>query len=244
MPSLPALLKNVLTKTSNDAAIFANLDVGRQIGSLSYVDSAVVKYPYASCGGVSANVAGGFAAIVANKKNAGTINSPPFPDGLPAMAPIFSAFESATSSEDIDDYTATFTQEGDSADVLWLPNPGNDFLICYDQSFSPSFGQMFRPVPRKYNTADHYVRQRFEGTLSLSDIFVSNYDGIQRLRGIPCTIIVKISSGGTGVWSEIHYYNNVLITGPAMNTQSDGNSSIEISAQGSFSSCAIFAPNE
>lgn len=239
---LPTLIQNTSTKTGNDILIYSNLGLGKIIGTLAKTADGVVKVGNGNCGPTRANPDGGFAALVVNAENLGTINGGP-PAGLPAKSPLFTALElDGTYSEDIDDYTATFATNGDSVQVVTFPDPDEDELICYDNGFSPAIGAIQRAIPRKYTSADHYVRQRFDGTLQLGELFVNNWSGIQRLRNIRCTIIAKVSAGQTGIYSEIYYFGNVMINANPLGTQADGNASIELQGNGNFSYMSIFSP--
>jgi hypothetical protein len=237
---LPTLVYSGLSKTGNDSLIYFNLDVGREIGRLVYDGTTVQKVSFSGCAGGATNPAGGFAAF-AVLQSAGAINGGTFPTGLPAKSPLFQAVETATYSDDITAYTCTFVTAGDAVSVVSLPNPANDTLICYDNGFSANPGTTLRPVPRKFNPADHYVVQRIEGTINLGDMYVSAWEGLQRIMGRRVTIIQKISAGGNGLFSEIIYYGNVYVAPQAANNPADGNASVEITAVGAFSFMARFS---
>lgn len=238
---LPTLVYSGLTKIANDSLLYVNLDVGREIGHLAYDGAVVQKVSFSGCAGGATNPAGGFAAFVNVMANLGAFNGGVLQTGWPAKMPLYTAVETATYSDDITAYGATFAATGDAVSVVSLPNPANDVLVCYDNGFSASPGTVLRPIPRKFNPADHYVQQRMEGTISLGDMYVSNADGLQKVMGRRCTIIQKVSAGGNGVFSEIIYYGNVYLNVQAANNPTDGNASVEITADGNFSYMARFS---
>lgn len=222
--ALPVMQYSRLTKTNNDVAVYYNLDVG--IVKKRLYNGGFTTDP--TCGGSSACPSGSFDATVLTAVTAET--QPAF-GSFPANSPIGTAFEGEMSP----------TADGVYANLICLPNPANDVLICFDGGVEPNPGLEFRPVPRKYNPADHYVRQRMEGSLRITDMFVSNWVGVERIRGRRCTIIVKIFPSGGGAPSEIQYYSNVLLSVPPVSSGNDGNANIEVTGEGSFSLYAIFS---
>lgn len=221
MPALPNLVYSGVTKIGNEVTVFANLGVGILKKQLGFGTSITVT----PCVAGEVCPAGSFDATVLNFPNKAAVGV------IPAQAPLFTAAE----GEQLP------TVEGDIADVLCLPDPANDFLICFDQGVQPTVGETFRAIPRKFNPVDHVVRQRGEYSISLGDLYVSNWDGVERLRGRRCTIIVKVAPGGGGSYQEIQYYTNVTLNVPPINSGNDGNASIELQAQGAFSFCAVFS---
>jgi hypothetical protein len=220
--ALGTLVAGPKTKIGNEVLIYANLGVGILTNRLGYGVN-IVETP---CVAGVACPAGSFQATVLNKPNVGAVGI------IPANYPVFAAAEGVQAP----------SVAGDTADVLCLPNPDDDFLICFDQGIQVGIGQTFRNIPRKFNPVDHSVRQRGDYSLTLNDLFISSTAGIQKVRGRPCTIIVKIFPDGGGSASEIQYYTNVTLNVPPMNTGNDGNASIEIQGTGNFSFCATFGP--
>lgn len=209
------------SKIGNDVAIYANYGNGVIKKKLSNGDPVDVT----SCAGTEECPAGSFDATVLTTPGVSAFGT------LPANAPMFTAIEGETSPSD----------EGVLADLVCLPNPDDDFLICYDQSFDVTLGQLFRAVPRKYNSADHYVRQRAENSVRMTDLYVSNYAGLRSLNGRRCTLIAKVFPKGGGAIQETIYLSNVLLTVPPFSLGNDGNASIECSAEGSFNILAVFS---
>jgi hypothetical protein len=214
------------TKTGNEAWIYYSLQVGiiKEVRTLT--DAGVQAFDMTNTGcGNPICPDPSFDASVIEIPNTGSMGN------IPQQAPVGFA------SEEVADPTTI----GDSVSIACLPNPAEDELICYDQGFSASPGLSYRPIARKFQTVDHYVRQRSENTLSMNDLFVSNRDGLQRIQGRPVTIIVKISPDGTGQFSEIQYYCNVILNPQPMNSGGDGNASIDVSLEGTFDFFAVFS---
>jgi hypothetical protein len=222
--TLPSLIYNAAAKTGNEVQIFANYGVGRIIKRKT-LEGDVTE---TSCGGSADCPSGSFNATVLQSV-LGTVQTA-F-GGIPANAPMFTAVEGE----------ATPAETGVNADYVCLPNPADDFLICFDRGFQASGGFAMKPIPRKFTAADHYVRQRSENTLSMTDLYVCNFKGLASIRGRRVTIIAKIYPQGGGSLQEVQYFSNVMLNMPTMNSQSDGNSEIEIQAEGNFDFCAVFS---
>lgn len=221
MTALPSLVYSGSTKIGAEILVYANLGVGILKQQLGF-GSAVNITP---CVAGEVCPAGSFDATVLNFPNKGAVGT------IPAQAPVYTAAEGIQNP----------TVQGDVADVLCLPNPADDFLICFDQGFQPTVGETFRAIPRKFNPVDHVVRQRGTYSLTLTDLYVSSWDGIERLRGRRCTIILKIMPGGGGSIQEIQYYTNVTLNVPPISTGNDVNASVEVQGTGNFSYCATFS---
>lgn len=222
--ALPGLIWSPRTKTSNEILIYANLGVGLMKFTKVFYTGGLQTSPFVCCGGTCICPNNSFWATMTLNKNGG------------AIGPIVTASPLYAAAEGQHDPTIV----GDMAGVACLPDPEDDFLICFDQGVNPTPGLPYRPIPAKFNAVDHYVRQRSENTITLNDLFVADYQGLQRIRGIPVTVIIKISPEGSGVFQEIQYYCNVILNPSPMNSGSDGNASIDISMEGPFSFCAIF----
>lgn len=220
--ALGPLVAGPKTKIGNEVLVYANLGVGLLTNQLGFGTNIAVT----PCVAGLACPSGSFQATVLNSPNKGAVGN------IPANSPVFMASEGVQLP----------SVSGDTADVLCLPNPADDFLICFEQGIQVQLGQTFRSIPRKFNPVDHNVRQRGDYSLTLNDLFISSRDGIEKVRGRPCTIIVKVFPDGGGSASEIQYYTNVVLNVPPMNTGDDGNASITIQGQGNFSFCATFSP--
>lgn len=223
--ALPTFVYTPEVKTGNEIQIYYNLGVGR-VKKRKYYGGEVDNQ---SCAGNPSCPAGSFDATVLTS----VVNS----DGLqlafgsiPAQAPLFTAAEG--------DHAPA--NSGVNADLVCLPDPANDVLICFDRSFSASLGSTFKPVPRKFSSADHYIRQRGDNTITMSDLFIANRVGLQAIRGRRVTIIAKIYPQGGGSLQGAIYFSNVVLNLPPIAYSTDGNAEMEISAEGSFEFCAVF----
>lgn len=236
MPALPGLVYNGLTKTGNEALIYWNPRPGRMIGRIFHDGTSVQKSATTACG-TPTQPTGGFVARLLMSRNEADIN------GIPALSPLYTAEEidSAVPSNDINDFDAAPTVAGDGVTIVSLPNPADDVLICHDRGFSMNPGVTQRPIPRKMEAANHHVMQRAENSINLTDLFVSNWDGVQAIRGQEGTIIVKIFPNATAAPQEIQYYSGAVLNPQPMNAPSESNDSIEISMDGTFNFAAIFS---
>ncbi len=210
-------------KTGNEVYVYYNLGVGRIKERMFNGGTRVVT----SCGGNSDCPSGSWDATVLRA----CVDHQPAFGSFPENSPIFTAFDGTHAPAD----------EGVFADLVCLPDTDDDVLVCFDRGFSANPGATYRAVPRKFETADHYVLQRGENTISINDAFVSNWDGLSRIRGRRCTIIVKVMPEGGGLPSEIRYYSNVMLNMPDLTTQGDGNADSDFTAEGSFEFMAVFS---
>lgn len=217
-------------KINGDIWVYYNPDPGKITHSVLFSGGIVHTVQRRRCGtypdGEDSVAEGGqiVATVVA------TPNSVVAGD-IPADAPPGFAVEAETDP----------TGEGDFFYRVALPDPTNDVFLCFDQGFSSKPSNKFRPIPNKLSEIDHYVNQRGENTLTVSDQFVSNWRGLQKIAGRPCTIIVKITPNGTGVFSELQYYCNVILNPAPMNAGADFNEPIAISMDGTYDFNAIFS---
>lgn len=154
------------------------------------------------------------------------------PLGIPANSPIYTAMIGGSAAP---------VGVGDSLLIADVPCWQDLTLVCYDQGGSPSPGIPYRAIPRKFNPVDHYVRIRPENRITLSELYVSNWDGLQRIKGCPCTVVVALMPSGFGAYQEIIYYCNVVFPPQGNNWGAEGNDSQTISLEGSFSFCAVLS---
>lgn len=150
--------------------------------------------------------------------------------GLPVNSPLFAAIP------DVIDPAG----EGDIVNHVCLPTIEDDVLICHDQGASAQPGIVFQSIARKFNTIDHRIRQRPENSLTLQNLFVSSWVGLQRFMGVPCTAIIRVNPDGVGTFQEVHYYCDLVLT-PVPMDSGEGNDPINISMSGDYSFAAIFA---
>lgn len=244
MAKLTTMVHTKKTKIGAEVLIYYNLDSGKKIGTLVKTAAGVEAIQESSCAEDLNLPTSGFAAYGIRVSNQSIITPA---DGVsaaafPAKSPIGVAIENDTTySATIGDYDFSGGSVGDQIEVIALPNPDNDVLICYDQGFSATPGNALRAIPRKMNPADHYVRQRPENTISLGNLFVSSWDGLQRIIGVPVTIIAKVFPEGGSVPSEIQYFTNVRVFPPSIDVPSESNDSIELTGEGNFNDVMKFA---
>lgn len=226
--ALPTLAYNPLSRTGNEVWVYYNLGVGKRLETRFHDGATVQTYTWAECG------AGGAAPVCpAGSFNATTVLMPS--TGVSGSIPANSQPGLAVEA-DLDP-----TSEGDTFNYVCLPDPTDDVFLCMDQGFSATPGLPFMDIPVKFNAVDHRVRQRPENSLSLSERLVGNQSGLQRIAARPVTIIVKVSPNGTGTFSEIQYYCDVVLNPAPMSSEADGNASIVPSFDGTFAFHAIFS---
>lgn len=235
---LPALVFNAATRTGNEAFVYYNLDQSILLGRLSKNASGTVWTPESSCAGSLVCPASGFyAARAATPLGAAvTVGGKTFPDNPPVGAAL-----EITVAGDVEDLTMTGGDVGDTVEIFCMPNPDNDVLICYDQGFSADEGDTRKPIPRKLNPADHYVIQRGDSTLTLSDLLVNNWVGVSRLKGRQVTLIRKLFPNGGGSPVQIDYFTNVMFTKLPQAIPADSNESITVDAEANFNKALAFA---
>lgn len=242
---LPTTVHSKRTRVGGEVLVYYNLAVGKKIGSLAVGASAVEKTAEATCTDEANCPTSGFAAAVIRVPNEVAIivtGGGTFPVKSPIGAAIEIDKDSVAYSALIDNYDINNNgSPGDQVDIICLPDPTDDVLVCFENGFSATAGITQRPVPRKFNTADHYVRQRPENTITLTDILVSAWDGLQRLNGLEITLIAKLFPDGGSVPNQIMYYSGVKLNMPQLDSPGDANESIEHNAEGTFNHVAIFA---
>jgi hypothetical protein len=225
---IPTLLWSPKTKTNNETWIYYHEAVAYVVETRIMTETGLAP-PIArvSCGGGDECLLGTEIITFLEKENCDPIGG-----GLiAALSPVGTAAAGALDPVTVGDYTV----------VAKIPDFTNATLICFDQGFNPTPGVTRKPIPRKFDPADHYVRQRPENSITLSDLYVSNWRGLQRIKGRRCTLFACVTPDGSGVFQEIQVYGNVLLNPKHMNSASDGNASIEISMDGTFSFVAIFS---
>lgn len=221
MAQVPTLTYFAGTKTANEVWVYYNLG------------NAVIKKKKSSTGDILVPNCSGAESCPAGSWDATVLTTPGISamGALPANAPIYSAIAGEVAP----------TDPGVSADLVCLPDWSTNVLLCYDDSLAETPGMPFRPVARKYNAADHYVKVRPDQTLRIDDKFVSNWDGLRAIAGRRVTIIVVVMPLGGAAISEVIYYSNFLCIPPAMTYGADQNSNITLSGEGAFSIKAIFS---
>lgn len=241
---LPNLVWTPNTKVGAEALVYFNRTNGYKLGTYVKGTSGQVWMPNSSCAQQVVNpiANGGFMAMLLSVINGGNVgitganNSAAFA----STDPLGSAYE-IEGVTDATTLTMTGSVTGDQVDIIALPPPTGDILICYDQGLDVKIGEVWKPIPRKFSPADHYVRQRAENSISLKDLYVCNWEGLRSINGVPVTMIVKIYPSGGAVPSEIQYYTNVRLNVPPMMLPGDANASLEFSGEAKFDQYASFA---
>lgn len=221
MATVPSLTYFSGTKTGNDVWVYYNLS------------NAVLLKKKSSTGDINIPNCAGAEGCPAGSWNASILNTP----GKAAFGafPVNSPIHTAVVGE------VAPTEAGVGTDLVCFPDWDENELLCYDQGFDETPGNPFRPIPRKYMQADHYVRTRADSTIRLDDLYVSNWEGLRAISGRRVTIVlVMMPQGGSDI-SEIIYYSNFLVMPSSMTYGADQNASITLSGEGSYAIKAIFA---
>ena len=229
---LPLSQDTTRTKTGNEVWVFYNLCPGKKVKQVAVLqDGSTINYQYPHCGGGERQwqclASGGFeATVIRLQPNIAAVGN------IPANSPIGTAIEGSLNPVGI----------ADAVDHVLLPDPNGDVFLCHDRGFSVTPAPTLRTIPSKFNNLDHRVLQRQEpNTLSLTSLFTKQDKHLNRIMGIPITLIVKISPDGRGAsYSEIQYYSNVVLRSKPMNSPSSGNDSVEIQVEGEYDFNANF----
>lgn len=236
---LPSLVYDEKTRVGGEFFLYYNLGLANVLGTLGLDgNSSPVWQPAQSCGQSGENPSGGFTVAKAKKPLISTTDSTWRVNALtggilPGSSPIGQACELGAAVTSVTSYTISGASAGDGVDIIVLPNPDDDVLICFDQGLSANIGAENRPVPRKFDPVDHYVRQRPENTISLKEIYCCNLRGLSLLRQRDVTLIGKWYPDGGAIPSEIVYFTGVRLNIP-MDIPEDSNESATISAEGMF----------
>lgn len=244
--TLPALVYDGKTRVGAEVLIYYNLMPSYKLAEVGIDgDSNEVVTIQSACGAGGSLPASGFTAIRARVPIGDPDDSVWTIDGndgtLPGYAPPDQAAEVGNITSMTTSTTASVTNStpGDAVDVVRLPHPAGDVLLCYDQGMSIEIPEENRPIPRKFDSTDHYVRQRAEKTINISDLRISNLDGLARLKDRDITLILKFFPSGGSIASEIVYLTKVRLSTP-FEIPEDANESVLTSATGSFSDRFVF----
>lgn len=245
MTILTGLTHDGNTRIGAEALIYYNLGRAEMVGTLIVTGDAgeYDVIPHQNCAGEDLEYpASGFTVAVLPKSNKAAITMTPGSNIFPANSPVGTAVEISDSAiTDINSISLAGGQKGDTVDIFVLPPRSQDTIICFDQGFNAAIGRADRPIPRKFNAADHFVRQRPENTLSISALKQTHWVGINRINGIDVTLIAKIFPNGGSAPSEIQYYLKSRLSVPPLNSPAEANDSIQLDAEGVFDRVAIFA---
>lgn len=230
MVALPAFTYDPKTKVNAETMVYAIPYPGQILDALQYrADSGTLHKASdinanGCCGGECPCPPVSFNATVTQNANKAPIG------GLPINSPLYSAVTGLINP----------TGDGDSVYHVCLPEFSEMTLICFDQGVSPTIGHNQKPIGRKFLNVDHRVRQKTSDTISLSDLFVSNWDGLSAIRGIPSTIAVLVTPDGIAT-QQITFYSNVVINPMTPSHGSDENESITLTFEGDINFIATFS---
>lgn len=130
---------------------------------------------------------------------------------------------------------------GDQFDVMFLPAPASDVLVCYDEGVSVEQGNMYKAIGRKFNPIDHWVRQRQMNQITLKELLVANEVGLSQIAQRDCCLIGKFFPDGGAVPSEIYYWTRCRLT-KNDSIPEDVNESATVSLTGQFADFLCFYP--
>jgi len=243
--ALPALLRNRKTRVGGEFYLFYNLGQAYKYGSIGIDAAGNPQYrANARCSGDGSLPVSGFAAVRALTP-LGALESTWSVGAneavLPAMSPPGQASElgltiAVPSQANIDGEGNV----GDSVDIIILPNPADDVLICFDQGINIEEGDTQRAIGRKFEPVDHYVRTRPNNQLTLADLYIDNMEGIAVLKQRMVTLKYVVYPDGGAVPSEIGYLTNVRLNVPKSIAEDPGES-VKLNATGSFNEALIFS---
>lgn len=219
-----------LTKTGNEMHVYIHKWPGMMLYQRTMTTGGEKIFDYqASCGQGSVYACTHLLTILTSCGNTAIPGVAPL--GIPANSPMYTAMVGNGIPSGV----------GDSVLQVDVPCWEELSLVCYDQGGNSTPGIPFRAISRKFNPVDHYVRIRPENRITLNELFVSNWDGLQQVKGCPCTVVLALMPSGAGAYQEIHYYGNVLLNPNSFNWGAEGNDSQSVTLEGSFSFCAILS---
>lgn len=237
---LPALVYDQKTRVGGEFYLYYNLGCSYYFGAIGY-DGATAQYrAEASCGSPCSSIPASGVGCVRSKVALKAVGDTVWTAAggltgtLPAYSPPGQAAETGTLTA-VNSATVGVTgaTAGDSVDVIVLPNPTNDVLLCYDRGLSVDIGDETRAVTRKFQAVDHFVRQRADNKISLKDLYCCNLQGLSLLRQRDITLIGKFYPDGGAVPSEILYWTGVRLNVPK-NIPEEANDSVQVDASGVF----------
>ena len=244
--ALPTLFRDPKTRVGGEFFLYYNFGQAYEYGSIGVDEAGDPTYRAEfNCAGNASLPASGFAVVRAlvplNAEVESTWSVDTADAKLPAFAPPGASAElgltiAVPTALNVD---VTGAAPGDSVDVMVLPNPANDVLICYDQGINVEIGDENKAIGRKFSPVDHYVRQRPNNQLTIGDLLVSSLEGIAALRNRTVTLIGKYYPNGGAAVGEIYYWTNVRLNIP-MNVGEDPNDSVKLNGTGSFSKYLAF----
>jgi hypothetical protein len=241
--TLPALVFDPKTRVGGEFYLYYNLGQAYRYGSVGVDGEGDPTFrAEAPCAGNLALPASGFQVIRAAVPIKADVESTWEVDSLTAKLPPFAPPGAAAEltllggtpiTPTLGNLDITGAVPGDSVDIMVLPNPEDEVLICYDEAFNMDVGDEQKAIGRKFSPVDHYVRQRPNNQLTISDLYVTAQEGLAALRNRPVTLIGKFFPDGGAAVGEIYYWTNVMLNVP-FGKGDDVNESVKISATGMF----------
>lgn len=236
---LPSLVFDPKTRVGGEFFLYYNLGVANVIGSVGLDGASVAQYQAQSpCGVLGTNPSGGFAvarikrSLITPSDTIWVVNA--LSGAIPASSPVGQSVELGAALTTVTTFAVSGAQPGDSIDIVVLPDPANDVLICFDQGLNAQVGVENKPIPRKFDPVTHYVRQRPDNSISLQEMYCCNLKGLSKIRQRDVTLIGKFYADGGSIPSEIIYFTGARLNVPKEIPQ-EANDSVMISAEGKFS---------
>lgn len=245
--ALPSLVYDRKTRVSGEHYLYYNLGIANYLGTVGIDGSSnVAANPATSCGTAGVNPASGF-MVARMRRSMLSLTDIAWTVGglsgtIPGASPVGQACELGaplTSLPSTTTVSAVTGSPGDSIDVIVLPPPAGDVLICYDQGLNVDTGQENKAIARKFSAVDHFVRQRPDNKVSLKDLLCCNLQGLSKLRQRDFTLKSVFYPDGGAIPSEIRYYTNCRLSVPT-DIPEDSNESVMISAEGIFKDAIVF----
>lgn len=228
MPNVPTLTYDAKTKVNGEVMIYVCKYPGQILDFLRYTPGGVSKASdigaVGCCGGECPCPPNSFEATVNLKENAANIGI------IPSRSPVWSAAEGLINPGG----------DGDLVAHVCLPVFDDFELVCFDQGSSPTVGNNLKSIPRKFIPVDHRVRQRPELSVNFTELFVSNWKGLNSVKGIPCTVLMLITPDGVSI-QEATFFSNVVLNSPPPPHGAETNDSVSITLEGDFNFMATFA---
>jgi hypothetical protein len=128
---------------------------------------------------------------------------------------------------------------GDKYELMTIPLEATFTLIGFDTGFSIETGAITKPIPKKFDPADHHKRIRPENTFRASALYLHNQEGLSKIKGREVTIKAEVSPDGGGVISETIFLSKTQVSAPTTVPADGGDGTV--AAEGVFSRDIIFS---
>ena len=107
--------------------------------------------------------------------------------------------------------TITGGASGEKFGVIFVPQSDWN-LLGFDQGFSYDPGVIYRAIPKKFDSIDHYKRIRSEPSFNVSELYQAFDKGLENISGRDVTVKVLIKDDGGATTTEELYYEKVRVT--------------------------------